>query len=66
MLADMKPEFDNPPRPRREPTRADFTRAKSMYAAGEGVEHVVVGRWLLTWGTPEFQDFPVWLKDQDG
>ncbi|MDP1027507.1 hypothetical protein Q5H91_09810 [Sphingomonas sp. KR1UV-12] len=62
----MKQDFDIPPRPRREPTRADFARAKSMYAAGEGVEHVVVGRWLLTWGKPGRKNFADWLAEQDG
>lgn len=41
-------------------------RAKAMYAAEEGVEHGVVGQWLLTWGKPEFKDFPEWLANQQG
>ncbi|WP_293872978.1 MULTISPECIES: hypothetical protein [unclassified Sphingomonas] len=62
----MKHEADIAPRTRRLPDAEDFARAKAMYAAEEGVEHVVVGQWLLTWGTPEFKDFPDWLAEQYG
>ncbi len=62
----MKHEADIAPRARRLPDASDFARAKSMYAAGKGVEHLVVGQWLLTWGEPGFRDFPDWLAAQDG
>jgi predicted transcriptional regulator len=48
------------------PTADDFARAKASYAAGEGVDHIVVGQWLLTWGSPDRRSFAGWLKDQDG
>ena len=53
-------------RPRRLPEAEDFARAKAAYAAGDGVEHVVVGQWLLTWGKPGRKPFADWLHDQDG
>lgn len=66
MMTGMKHEAVIPPQGRRLPIAEDFTRAKAMYAAGEGVEHIVVGQWLLTWGKPGRKDFDEWLKDQDG
>lgn len=62
----MKHEADIARRASRLPNVEDFTRAKAMYAAGEGVEHVVMGQWLLTWGRPGRKDFEGWLNDQDG
>jgi hypothetical protein len=62
----MKHEPDIAPRARRLPDANDFARAKSMYAAGKGIEHIVVGQWLLTWGKPSFKDFPHWLDEQNG
>jgi predicted transcriptional regulator len=42
------------------------TAAKAGYASGYGVDHEVIGQWLLTWGTPAFKDFPDWLDEQNG
>jgi hypothetical protein len=61
----MRSEAHILPRRPRLPTREDFAEAKAGYASGYGVDHVVVGRWLLTWGTPGFKDFPEWLAEQD-
>ncbi|MCP3734903.1 hypothetical protein M9979_08470 [Sphingomonas sp. RP10(2022)] len=62
----MKHEADIASRTRRLPDAKDFARAKAMHAAGEGVEHIVVGQWLLTWGKPGRKDFEDWLQDQNG
>ncbi len=62
----MKHEADITPGAARQPDAADFTRARAGYAAGAGVDHVVVGAWLLTWGDPGYKDFPDWLAEQDG
>jgi hypothetical protein len=62
----MKHESGMAKRPRRLPEAEDFARAKAAYAAGDGVEHVVVGQWLLTWGKPGRKPFADWLHDQDG
>lgn len=62
----MKHEADIAPRARRLPDAEDFARARTMYAAGEGVEHLVVGQWLLTWGKPGRKPFEEWLADQNG
>ena len=66
MLRGMKHEPAIAAKGRRLPTPEDFARAKAMYAAGEGVEHIVVGQWLLTWGKPGRRDFADWLAEQDG
>jgi hypothetical protein len=62
----MRSEAHILPRRPRHPTCEDFAEAKAGYASGHGVGHIVVGRWLLTWGTPGFKDFPEWLAEQDG
>ena len=62
----MKHQADISSRPRAQPEASDFARAKASYAAGGGVEHIVVGAWLLTWGKPGRKDFGDWLNDQDG
>ena len=62
----MKHEANLSPRGHREPDASDFARAKASYRAGGGVDHVVVGQWLLTWGHPERKKFADWLADQDG
>jgi len=62
----MKHEADISTRSARPPAADDFARAKAMYAAGEGVDHIVVGQWLRTWGSSGFKDFPNWLADQPG
>ena len=62
----MKHEPSITPHDRRVPQAADFARAKAMFAAGQGVEHLVVGEWLLTWGDPDYKDFPEWLLSQNG
>ncbi|SFP89732.1 hypothetical protein [Sphingomonas rubra] len=62
----MKHDPDIAPRASRRPTIDDFTRAKASYAAGDGVNHVVVGQWLLTWGDPDQQPFAEWLREQHG
>jgi predicted transcriptional regulator len=56
----------NIPRSHRRPDVADISRAKADLAAGVGVDHIVVGAWLLTWGKPGRKDFADWLNDQDG
>ena len=66
MLDGMKHEAGLSPRAPRLPDAADFARAKASYAAGEGVDHIVVGQWLLTWGRPGRKKFEDWLNDQDG
>ena len=62
----MTPEAQIPPRNARRPTRDDFVRAKAGYASGYGVDHVVVGEWLRTWGEPGQVPFAEWLAKQDG
>lgn len=50
-----------------EETLADaVVRARSMYAAGEGVDHRVVDEWLLTWGAPDRKRFKDWLDAWNG
>lgn len=41
---------------------ASDTRARADYAAGRYHSHAIVGRWLKTWGTPDFKPFFEWLK----
>jgi hypothetical protein len=53
-------------RPSRAPTLEDSNRAKAMYAAGEGVDHVVASKWLLIWGKPDQKQFAAWLREQHG
>ncbi|WP_375395677.1 hypothetical protein [uncultured Sphingomonas sp.] len=62
----MKHEAGLSQRGEREPTAADFARAKASVVAGRGVDHVVVGQWLLTWGQPGRKKFKDWLADQNG
>lgn len=66
MVRGMRHEPDLSRATRRMPTAADFQRAKASYAAGDGVEHIVVGEWLLTWGKPGRKPFADWLNEQDG
>jgi hypothetical protein len=66
MIPSMKHEPGISPRPRRAPELGDFTRAKASYAAGDGVAHIVVGQWLLTWGKPDQKPFADWLNEQNG
>ena len=62
----MKHEAGLSRREGRKPDAADFARARTSYASGAGVDHIVVGQWLLTWGQPGRKDFADWLKEQDG
>jgi len=66
MVCLMKHEPDIAARRSRAPTLEDFTRAKAMYAGGEGVDHVVVSPWLRTGGTPGQKQFAAWLREQHG
>ncbi|KQN24952.1 hypothetical protein ASE86_01345 [Sphingomonas sp. Leaf33] len=45
---------------------AEIVKAKADLAAGIGVSHAVVSRWLMTWGTDDRRPFREWLAAQDG
>ena len=41
----------------------DWAEAEADIAAGRGVPHAEVSKWLKTWGTPDFKPMPdEWLK----
>ena len=47
----------------RETIDAASAEARADRAAGRGVPHAEVAKWLATWGTPDYKPMPPeWLK----
>jgi hypothetical protein len=44
-----------------EPLSQAIARARTSYAAGDGVEQRVVALWLASWGTPQRKSSGEWL-----
>ncbi|TCP35032.1 hypothetical protein [Sphingomonas sp. BK235] len=49
-----------------EPLSQAIARARTSFAAGDGVEQRVVALWLASWGTPQRKPFGEWLATWDG
>jgi len=47
---------------------ADLDRQSAAIDLGEEptFPHELVERWILTWGTPNFKPWPVWLQQNTG